>query len=739
MGPGFKAGVMSSERGNMDWPEAWMDALGEAMFLCEGPRLVRANNLGRFMLGLEEGFDSIDLLGSRHFVWTEKDRAYFDLRWPSAFRIELDVEHSDGHRFHAKLKFSMSPAGQALLQITDITEQRFRQAALLDREAHYRKLTALAQEGIATVKDGVIVDANARFLSLVGVERPDQIIGDRIESLGFRKLGNLAPYPGSGVVDRAEMHFKNRQGRGLHMDVGKGRLEDGSEVWMLYDITDSKATQYDLIQARERFRLLIESAPIGIVIQQEGGIGFVNPAAELILSADEDEIEGRDLSEFVEEASAEEVKKRTAATKDGDTPDELQVEMTADGETRLVNLAWRLSIFNSRPAVQISMADVTAQSQLLGERVRAQVAEESNIQLTEEVDRHKRTQQQLQQTGARLKSIFESGDDFLIWTLLKDGSITSGNPNFTNWLRHAGAEGEEVTWADLLELASNSNGFDVPERFSQACAGHPQRFELGLKKTDETRWLQVFLNPIHSGDDSTPEISCIAYDITERKEIDRQIRGTLKEKEILLQEVHHRVKNNLQIINSILNLQKNFLDDEDAKVALSEIQGRISTMSIIHETLYRHTDVSSISFPEYLSRIAANIIQGYAADARIELKTNLEAVVAPLDQAIPCGLIVNEWVSNAMKHAFVGRKTGEITISMTSKPVIGEEKEELTLSVEDNGVGLAEGFDNEGSDSLGLYLVQALSEQLDAKVDYESGDGTRFCVSFRRDKSSVER
>ena len=291
MGPGFKAGVMSSERGNMDWPEAWMDALGEAMFLCEGPRLVRANNLGRFMLGLEEGFDSIDLLGSRHFVWTEKDRAYFDLRWPSAFRIELDVEHSDGHRFHAKLKFSMSPAGQALLQITDITEQRF----------------------------------------LVGVERPDQIIGDRIESLGFRKLGNLAPYPGSGVVDRAEMHFKNRQGRGLHMDVGKGRLEDGSEVWMLYDITDSKATQYDLIQARERFRLLIESAPIGIVIQQEGGIGFVNPAAELILSADEDEIEGRDLSEFVEEASAEEVKKRTAATKDGDTPDELQVEMTADG------------------------------------------------------------------------------------------------------------------------------------------------------------------------------------------------------------------------------------------------------------------------------------------------------------------------------------------------------------------------------------------------------------------------
>ena len=729
----------------MDWPEEWMDAFGEAMFLCEGTKVVRANNLGRFILGLEVDFSGFDLLTSPHFIWKETDRSFFNLRWPGSFRIELNMVHVDGHRFHGKLKFSASPGGHTLLQITDTTEQHFRQDALLDREAHYKKLTSLAQEGVATVKDGVIIDVNARFLSLVGVDRPDQIIGDDISSLGLRKLGNLAPYPGSGVVDRSEMFFKNKQGAGLHMDVGKGLLEDGSEVWMLYDITDSKATQYDLIQARERFRLLIESAPIGIIIEQDGGIEFVNPAAELILSSDDVDVDfdGCELADFVDADSSNEVRKRTSATREGGAPEELQVEMISGqseaGKRRLVNLAWRLTIFNGSPAVQISIADVTAQSELLSERVRAEVAEETNVQLTEEVVRHKQTQLKLQQTGARLKSIFESGDDFLIWTLLKDGTITSGNPNFTEWLQEAGDRGQALSWSELLDHASKSNGFDVPERFSQACAGHPQRFELGLKDLEETKWLQVFLNPIHSGPDSTPEISCIAYDITERKRIDRKIRRTLKEKEILLQEVHHRVKNNLQIIHSILNLQKNYIDDEKAKSALSEIQGRVSTMSIIHETLYSHTDVSSISFPDYLSRIAMNIIQGYTTEVQVELKTNLQAVAVPLDQAIPCGLIVNEWVSNAMKHAFVGRKTGVITISMTSEPVVGEEKEELTLSVEDNGIGLVEGFYNEGSDSLGLYLVKALSEQLDAKLDFKSGDGTLFFVRFRRDKSSVER
>ena len=204
----------------------------------------------------------------------------------------------------------------------------------------------------------------------------------------------------------------------------------------------------------------------------------------------------------------------------------------------------------------------------------------------------------------------------------------------------------------------------------------------------------------------------------------------------MLQEVHHRVKNNLQIIHSILNLQKKFVDDEKTITGLEEIQNRVSTMSVIHETLYQNTDVSRISFPSYIKRIAGNIIQSYRSETQVELVTELEDVEAPLDQAIPCGLILNEWVSNAMKYAFVGRKKGTITVKLWVQDLPDvEEEEEVFIEVKDDGVGLPEGFDWSGRDSLGLYLVQALSEQLDAQLTAESDEGTRFLISFRRPKN----
>jgi len=290
----------------------------------------------------------------------------------------------------------------------------------------------------------------------------------------------------------------------------------------------------------------------------------------------------------------------------------------------------------------------------------------------------------------------------------------------------------------VLEESEDKNGFDLNDRFNRALSGQPQRFEWSVDSPEgesERRWLQLFLNPIESSEDK-PEISAIAYDITERKRIDRAIRSALKEKEILLQEVHHRVKNNLQIINSILNLQKNFVEDPNAITGLEEIQNRVSTMSIIHETLYQNTDVSNIGFSAYLTRISGNIIQSYRSSTMVELVTELEDIQAPLDQAIPCGLILNEWVSNAMKYAFEGREKGTITVALRKlEPEDKPEEEEIQIEVRDNGIGLPEGFDWSGRDSLGLYLVQALSEQLDGELLAESDEGARFLVSFRRPKN----
>jgi two-component sensor histidine kinase len=234
----------------------------------------------------------------------------------------------------------------------------------------------------------------------------------------------------------------------------------------------------------------------------------------------------------------------------------------------------------------------------------------------------------------------------------------------------------------------------------------------------------MFVNPIRS-DDGSAEVSCIAYDITERKEMEGQIRGALKEKEVLLQEVHHRVKNNLQVISSMLNLQRRFVSDPGIVQVLEESQNRIATMSFIHESLYRATDFSSIGFSEYLQRLAGNLMTSYARrDCRVELHTELEPVFLNLDQAIPCGLIVNELLSNAMKYAFVGRAAGAVTLR------VGQEAGRVQIEVRDDGVGLPEGFDAKTHDSLGMYLVQALTEQLDGELEIGKGPGSSFLVSF---------
>ena len=730
-----------------DWPSEWMDAMPSALLMLEGDMVTRANARGLFLLGLTVDFEPFDWLQHSAFLWRNEDRTYFEARWRRLpieervpIRMELEVQRAEGQRFQCEIRLSPGPDGMGMLQVVDISEQRFRQQALQDREAHYRRLNDIAQEGIILVQDDVVLDVNSRFLVMMGVDHPEEVVGDVIGKLGFRRLGNLEPIPGSGVFDRADWMLTNRQGEELHLDIGKGRLEDGSEVWMMYDVSDRKKIEFDLVQERERFRLLVQSSPNGIMILVDELIRYANPVASDLFSEMGEDLEGLRFASLFPDEHQERVASSTRQTRQGTNVEEWEVELEPDG--RRLMLKWRLTIFDGQPAVQVNLSDVTDRYTLMQERIRAEVAEEANQQLTQQIEQRIAAESALRDATARMRSIVESGEDFIIWTASEEHSVTSSNVNFKTWLELAPEEEsmEESTRAlrEMVEFTAGLNGFDVNDRFGRALDGKPQRFEWAVGKDESgggRRWLQLFLNPIESPHGAR-EISAIAYDITERKRIDRRIREALKEKEILLQEVHHRVKNNLQIIHSILNLQKKFVHDDKTIVGLEEIQNRVSTMSIIHETLYQNTDVSRIGFPSYITRIAGNIIQGYQSSTKVELVTELDDVEAPLDQAIPCGLILNEWVSNAMKYAFEGREKGVITVRLQAVEVDGaEDMEEIRIEVKDNGIGLPEGFDWSTRDSLGLYLVQALSEQLDAELTAETDGGTRFLISFRRPKN----
>lgn len=211
----------------------------------------------------------------------------------------------------------------------------------------------------------------------------------------------------------------------------------------------------------------------------------------------------------------------------------------------------------------------------------------------------------------------------------------------------------------------------------------------------------------------------------EQRDSEKRIKASLGEKEVLLKEINHRVKNNLQIISSLLNLQ--FRDVQDAPVLdmLKQSQGRIQAMAMIHEKLYQSEDLARIDFGEYLQSLTSDLRVSYGVSARqVELKVEAEQILLGVDIAIPCGLIVNELVSNALKHAFPTGGDGEINVAVVSR------ERQLMLKVSDNGVGFPEGFDFTLSDSLGLKLVNAWVGQLGGTIELRQNGGAEIAITF---------
>jgi two-component sensor histidine kinase len=216
----------------------------------------------------------------------------------------------------------------------------------------------------------------------------------------------------------------------------------------------------------------------------------------------------------------------------------------------------------------------------------------------------------------------------------------------------------------------------------------------------------------------------VILDITERKKGDEMLKSSLREKEVLLREIHHRVKNNLQIISSLLNLQKSDCQNADTKEVLTECQNRVRSMALIHEKLYETNDLARIDFSTYIHDLTSYLFRSYGAPATIRRKIDSGKVQLNIDTAIPCGLIVHELVSNALKYAFPNGRSGEIAIHL------GGENGKYLLTVSDNGVGLPKEMNFQSVESLGMRLVNTLTNQLDGRVELESQNGTTFRIWF---------
>lgn len=217
----------------------------------------------------------------------------------------------------------------------------------------------------------------------------------------------------------------------------------------------------------------------------------------------------------------------------------------------------------------------------------------------------------------------------------------------------------------------------------------------------------------------------IARDITRRKRNEAAVAASLHEKEVLLKEIHHRVKNNLQIICSLLNMQADAINDEAMRAAFSDSRNRVRSMALIHEQLYQSPDLAHIELGEYLETLVASIQRSASAGSRhVAFVLDCHAVALDIDRAVPCGLIVNELVTNALKYAFPHGRRGTIGLQLRA------ENQRVTLSVRDDGIGINPDLDWQESDSIGLQLVAALAEQLEGHAQLDSDNGTIWTICF---------
>lgn len=336
----------------------------------------------------------------------------------------------------------------------------------------------------------------------------------------------------------------------------------------------------------------------------------------------------------------------------------------------------------------------------------------------------------LYEAEERYRSLFDNANDAIITIDLEDG-ITSWNRSAEEML---GWTAEEVTGKSFSSLLFPSHQQAESKRIihNATQGGTISGIDMVSLNRDGA-WIDVnvTISPLKDMNKNIIGLSCIIRDITERKRAEEEIKESLKEKEVLLREVHHRVKNNMQIISSLLKLQSQFIKDKKNMEIFKESQNRIISMSLIHEKLYQSRDMAKIDFNEYIRDMVNGLFQSYGVNAdRIRLDINVENVFLGVDSAIPCGLIINELVTNCLKYAFPDGRKGEIKIILRST-----DENEIDLIISDNGVGLPEDLDFRKTDSWGLHLVTILAEnQLQGHIHLNRSGGTEFQIVFKGGK-----
>ena len=549
--------------------------------------------------------------------------------------------------------------------------------------------------------DGKVLDVNRSAIRSAALD-PDQVIGKSFDQIDWwsdsvtvaPKLREALELAGDGHSVRFDAKIRTAQGRLLDMDVGLVPIKDREGqvrniVSSAVDVTERRIVEDRLRESEARFRRMADAAPCLIwMAGTDGQCHFFNETWLDFTGKSVDDEKGDGWTRGVHPEDFDRVMGTylSSIERREDFRMEFRLERH-DGDYR-----WMLSV-----GVPLFSA---------GE-FQGYIGTCTDIHDRKEVE-------------DQLHRFFGLTLDMMV-ILDTEGALQRANPAFLNTVGYNFDELLSIRLPEMIHPDERQELLvqlrDVVER--QGVLKFENRFRC---KGGEYKWFSW--NATARGN----ELLCSAQDVTDRRLAEEGLRRSLNEKEVLLREVHHRVKNNLQVINSLLTLQAGYTSDDKVAAIMRESQQRIHSMSLVHETLYRSEDLSGIEAMEYVEALVRSLKSAHSRSAaRVSVEVACDRVQLGIDQAVPLALILNELLSNSLRHAFPEERTGLVLVRLM------RDEDDLTLEVVDNGVGIPKSFSRDEAETLGLRLVEMLSQQLGGRLHLQTGKkqpGTEARLTF---------
>jgi PAS domain S-box-containing protein len=627
----------------------------------------------------------------------------------------------DGSEFPAEASISkFEVAGEKVLtvRLRDISARVQAEEAVKLSQARFEGIVRISEDAIISVDhDQFITMFNDGAEKIFGY-KANEIIGRRIETLVPDRFGavhhkyveNFGSSPDAlrAMNERGAIHGKRKDGSEFPAEASISKFEVGGEKVMtvrLRDITARMQAEEAVRLSQARFEGIVRISEDAIIsIDEHQRITMFNDGAEKIFGYRANEIIGQRIESLVPDRFGAVHHKYVESF--GSSPDALRA------------MNERGAIYGKRKDGSEFPAEASiSKFEVGGEKV-------LTVRLRDITERMQ-AEEAVRLSQARFEGIVRISEDAII--SIDDGQkITMFNDGAEKIF---GYVVDEVMGQKIEKL--------IPSRFWKHHSQYVSNFASspdtlrpmnergslsGLRKDGSEFPVEASISKFEIGGERV--LTVRLRDITDRKRSEEQIKSSLHEKEVLLKEIHHRVKNNLQVVSSLLSLQSGYPRVESVRDLFVESQNRVKSMALIHEKLYQSQDLANIDFSDYIESLAHHLFHSYTANPdMVSLHTDID-VSLDIDHAIPCGLVVNELLSNSLKHAFPDGRRGRITLYFKAQG------SDFILRFSDDGVGLPKGLDFRNTDSLGLQLIMTLTNQLNGNVEHRDIGGTEFEIHF---------